>query len=116
VVTPGMSPTIAAKAPPSPSRCAARAARSFVRRPASGSEDAGRAAAWPSWHVLRHAVTERPVLRLDLDQIDQDVLWPHPWAFGSVRGMAIGALDAAGIAWTEVFVGGDIATIGAAVS
>jgi DNA-binding transcriptional LysR family regulator len=34
----------------------------------------------------------------------------------SVRSMAIAALDAAGIAWTEVFVGGGIATIGAAVS
>lgn len=34
----------------------------------------------------------------------------------SVRHMAISALDAAGIAWTEVFVGGGTATIGAAVS
>jgi DNA-binding transcriptional LysR family regulator len=34
----------------------------------------------------------------------------------SVRAMAIEALDAAGIEWTEVFVGGGIATIGAAVS
>jgi DNA-binding transcriptional LysR family regulator len=34
----------------------------------------------------------------------------------SVRAMAIGALDAAGIEWTEVFVGGGIPTIGAAVS
>ena len=34
----------------------------------------------------------------------------------SVRGMAIDMLDAAGIGWTEVFVGGGIATIGAAVS
>src|ERR1700744_347219 len=34
----------------------------------------------------------------------------------SVRAMAVGALDAAGIAWTEVFVGGGLATIGAAVS
>lgn len=34
----------------------------------------------------------------------------------SVRAMAIGALDAAGIAWTEVFIGGGLATIGAAVS
>jgi DNA-binding transcriptional LysR family regulator len=34
----------------------------------------------------------------------------------SVRAMAIGALDAAGIGWTEVFVGGGTATIGAAVS
>jgi DNA-binding transcriptional LysR family regulator len=34
----------------------------------------------------------------------------------SVRAMAIGALDAAGISWTEVFVGGGVATIGAAVS
>lgn len=34
----------------------------------------------------------------------------------SVRTMAIGALDAAGIAWTEVFVGGGVNTIGAAVS
>jgi DNA-binding transcriptional LysR family regulator len=34
----------------------------------------------------------------------------------SVRAMAIGTLDAAGIEWTEVFVGGGIATIGAAVS
>ena len=34
----------------------------------------------------------------------------------SVRSMAIDALDAAGIAWTEVFVGGGIATTGAAVS
>jgi DNA-binding transcriptional LysR family regulator len=33
-----------------------------------------------------------------------------------VRGTAIAALDAAGIAWTEVFVGGGIGTIGAAVS
>jgi len=33
-----------------------------------------------------------------------------------VRAMAIGALDAAGIAWTEVFVGGGLAIIGAAVS
>jgi DNA-binding transcriptional LysR family regulator len=34
----------------------------------------------------------------------------------SVRSMAIDALNAAGIAWTEVFVGGGIATTGAAVS
>lgn len=34
----------------------------------------------------------------------------------SVRSMAIAALDGAAIAWTEVFVGGGIATIGAAVS
>ncbi len=34
----------------------------------------------------------------------------------SVRTMAIGALDASGIAWTEVFVGGGVNTIGAAVS
>ncbi len=34
----------------------------------------------------------------------------------SVRSMAIAALKAAGIAWTEVFVGGGIATTGAAVS
>ncbi len=34
----------------------------------------------------------------------------------SVRGMATAALDAAGIAWTEAFVGGGMATIGAAVS
>jgi DNA-binding transcriptional LysR family regulator len=33
-----------------------------------------------------------------------------------VRATAIAALDAAGIAWTEVFVGGGIGTIGAAVS
>ena len=34
----------------------------------------------------------------------------------SVRSMAIAALDAAGIAWTEVFVGGGVSTIGAAIS
>jgi DNA-binding transcriptional LysR family regulator len=34
----------------------------------------------------------------------------------SVRAMAVGTLDAAGVPWTEVFVGGGIATIGAAVS
>jgi DNA-binding transcriptional LysR family regulator len=34
----------------------------------------------------------------------------------SVRSMAIDALNAAGIPWTEVFVGGGIATTGAAVS
>jgi DNA-binding transcriptional LysR family regulator len=34
----------------------------------------------------------------------------------SVRSMAIDALNAAGIVWTEVFVGGGIATTGAAVS
>ena len=34
----------------------------------------------------------------------------------SVRSMATSALDRAGIPWTEVFVGGGIATIGAAVS
>jgi len=34
----------------------------------------------------------------------------------SVRAMGLAALDKAGIAWTEVFVGGGIATIGAAVS
>lgn len=33
-----------------------------------------------------------------------------------VRSMAVAALDAAGIGWTEVFVGGGIATIGAAIS
>jgi DNA-binding transcriptional LysR family regulator len=33
----------------------------------------------------------------------------------SVRSMAIAALDESGIAWTEVFVGGGVATIGAAV-
>jgi DNA-binding transcriptional LysR family regulator len=34
----------------------------------------------------------------------------------SVRSMAIDALNAAGIAWTEVFVGGGVATTGAAVA
>jgi DNA-binding transcriptional LysR family regulator len=34
----------------------------------------------------------------------------------SVRAMAVAALDAAGIPWTEVFVGGGVATIGAAIS
>jgi DNA-binding transcriptional LysR family regulator len=34
----------------------------------------------------------------------------------SVRTMAVGALDTAGIPWTEVFVGGGVATIGAAIS
>jgi DNA-binding transcriptional LysR family regulator len=34
----------------------------------------------------------------------------------SVRSMAIAALEAAGIPWTEVFVGGGILTLGAAVS
>lgn len=34
----------------------------------------------------------------------------------SVRTMAISALDRAGIPWTEVFVGGGVTTIGAAVS
>lgn len=34
----------------------------------------------------------------------------------NVRGMAIAALDGAGIAWTEVFIGGGVPTIGAAVS
>jgi DNA-binding transcriptional LysR family regulator len=34
----------------------------------------------------------------------------------SVRAMAVGALDAAGVPWTEVFVGGGIAAIGAAIS
>jgi DNA-binding transcriptional LysR family regulator len=34
----------------------------------------------------------------------------------SVRAMAVDALDGAGIPWTEVFVGGGIATIGAALS
>jgi DNA-binding transcriptional LysR family regulator len=34
----------------------------------------------------------------------------------SVRSLAIDALNAAGVAWTEVFVGGGIATTGAAVS
>ncbi len=34
----------------------------------------------------------------------------------SVRAMAIGALDGAGVPWSEVFVGGGVATIGAAIS
>jgi DNA-binding transcriptional LysR family regulator len=34
----------------------------------------------------------------------------------SVRSMAIAALDGSAIAWTEVFVGGGVATIGAAIS
>jgi DNA-binding transcriptional LysR family regulator len=34
----------------------------------------------------------------------------------NVRAMAVGALDGAGVAWTEVFVGGGVATIGAAIS
>ena len=34
----------------------------------------------------------------------------------SVRAMAVAALDAAGVPWTEVFVGGGVATIGAAIS
>ena len=34
----------------------------------------------------------------------------------SVRRMAVGALDEAGVAWTEVFVGGGVATIGLSVS
>jgi DNA-binding transcriptional LysR family regulator len=54
--------------------------------------------------ILRLAAAERP-LRLAAQA--------EPC---SVRAMAIGALDAAGIAWTEVFVGGGVATIGAAIS
>lgn len=34
----------------------------------------------------------------------------------SVRAMAVGALDGAGVPWTEVFVGGGVVTIGAAIS
>lgn len=34
----------------------------------------------------------------------------------SVRAMAVDALDAAGVPWTEVFVGGGVTTIGAAIS
>lgn len=34
----------------------------------------------------------------------------------SVRAMAVNALDAAGIPWSEVFVGGGVATVGAALS
>lgn len=34
----------------------------------------------------------------------------------SVRSMAVAALDQAGVPWTEVFVGGGVTTIGAAVS
>jgi len=34
----------------------------------------------------------------------------------SVRAMAVDALDSAGIQWTEAFVGGGLATIGAAIS
>ncbi|KAF1054265.1 MAG: Hca operon transcriptional activator HcaR [Stenotrophomonas maltophilia] len=34
----------------------------------------------------------------------------------SVRSMAVDALDSAGVAWTEVFVGGGLLTVGAAVS
>jgi DNA-binding transcriptional LysR family regulator len=34
----------------------------------------------------------------------------------SVRAMAVSALDAAGVRWEEVFVGGGVATIGAAIS
>jgi DNA-binding transcriptional LysR family regulator len=34
----------------------------------------------------------------------------------SVRAMAVDVLDTAGISWTEVFVGGGVATIGAAIS
>ncbi|CAG9205010.1 LysR family transcriptional regulator [Paraburkholderia tropica] len=34
----------------------------------------------------------------------------------SVRAMAVDALDRAGIAWTELFLGGGVATIGAAVA
>jgi len=34
----------------------------------------------------------------------------------TVRAMALGALDEAGIPWSEVFVGGGVATVGAAVS
>jgi hypothetical protein len=34
----------------------------------------------------------------------------------SVRSMAVDTLDSAGIAWTEVFVGGGVSAIGAAVS
>ena len=34
----------------------------------------------------------------------------------SVRGMALAALDTAGIPWTEVFIGGGVTTIGAAIS
>ena len=34
----------------------------------------------------------------------------------SVRAMAVDTLDTAGVSWTEVFVGGGLATIGAAIS
>ena len=33
-----------------------------------------------------------------------------------MRGMALAALDTAGIPWTEVFIGGGVTTIGAAIS
>ena len=34
----------------------------------------------------------------------------------SVRAMAVKALDDAGIAWTETFIGGGVATLGAAIA
>lgn len=78
------------------------------------------------------------VLRHDAKRRDGDVLFEEPFGWMaapdfhhrpgeplrlatqaepcSVRAMAVEALDAAGIPWTEAFVGGGLATIGAAIS
>ena len=78
------------------------------------------------------------VLRHDAKRRDGDVLFEEPFGWMaspdfyrqpgeplrlatqaepcSVRAMAVDVLDAAGIKWTEAFVGGGLATIGAAIS
>jgi DNA-binding transcriptional LysR family regulator len=78
------------------------------------------------------------VLRHDATRRDGDVLFEEPFGWiaapdfhrepgeplrlatqaapCSVRAMAVDALDAAGVSWTEAFVGGGLATIGAAIS
>ena len=78
------------------------------------------------------------VLRHDAKRRDGDVLFEEPFGWMaapdfyrqpgeplrlatqaepcSVRAMAVDVLDAAGIQWTEAFVGGGLATIGAAIS
>ena len=78
------------------------------------------------------------VLRHDATRQDGEVLFTEPFAWMgspdfvyasgsplrlatqakpcSVRAMAVNALDEAGVPWSEVFVGGGIATIGAAIS
>ena len=86
-------------------------AASSMRRSCSATTTEGRAAK-PFWRKPS-AGWPRPISSIVPAKHCGSATQAEPC---SVRSMAIDALKGAGIAWTEVFVGGGIATTGAAVS